>query len=79
MAQRLQKDFGTDTGDMLYAAISSQNYIQNGEIDCRDCKKFSQVKLEEKLSGYDLVGVCDYSGIIIEVRGPPQIINLETY
>ena len=36
MAQRLQKDFGTDTGDMLYTAISSQNYIQNGEIDYKD-------------------------------------------
>ncbi|WP_339040173.1 LysM domain-containing protein [Candidatus Lariskella endosymbiont of Hedychridium roseum] len=64
MSNKLAREFGDETGKSLMTALSEQGFIQSQEIDFASCGKFSDVKLEEKLVGYEksLVSTCNYIG-----------------
>ena len=59
MKDRLNKNYRTDIADQLFAAMEKQEFVNNGEIDYKNCNKLNGVKLEGAFAGHNLVGTCE--------------------
>ena len=59
MKHQLNKSYRTDIADQLFAAMERQEFVNNGEIDYKECGKLSGIKLEGALAGHNLVRTCE--------------------
>ena len=71
MQHHLKNDFSKDdVGKQLFAELNAQGYVQNGEINYKECDKFNDINLNGALAGRHnaLVSHCKKVGELLLKR-----------